>query len=64
MITPQINRRRRAPLWAILGLPAFGVPLVVALLAWAAPERKAEALPCEVEPAIEHLHLPGSEDVA
>ena len=37
MVTTKIGERREVPLWAALGVPLVGVPLLVALLAITAP---------------------------
>jgi hypothetical protein len=37
MIQAHINEERAAPLWAAVGVPLLGVPLMVALLALFAP---------------------------
>ena len=40
MTYAQIDKKRAVPWWAIFGAPLVGVPLVVAVLALAAPEQK------------------------
>ena len=41
MTYAQIDKQRAVPWWAIFGAPLVGVPVVVALLALAAPEQQA-----------------------
>lgn len=41
MINAHVNRDQAAPLWAVLGAPLVGVPLMVALLALSAPAQEA-----------------------
>lgn len=40
MTYAQIDKKRAVPWWAIFGAPLVGVPLVVAVLALAAPEHQ------------------------
>ncbi len=40
MLNTYVNERREVPLWAI-GVPAVGVPIMVALLALTAPRHEA-----------------------
>ena len=40
MINPHISERRAVPIWAALGAPLIGVPLMVALLALVAPAQR------------------------
>ncbi len=40
MLNTYINERREVPLWAALGAPLIGVPLMVALLALTAPKQE------------------------
>lgn len=51
MIQAHIDNKRSVPLWAIVGAPLIGVPLMVALLALAAPAGVPEAT--EIEAGIE-----------
>ena len=39
MLNTHLSERREAPLWAVLGAPLIGVPLMVALLALTAPKQ-------------------------
>ena len=40
MLNIHISERREVPLWAALGAPLIGVPLMVALLALTAPKQE------------------------
>ena len=40
MLNAHISERREVPLWAALGAPLIGVPLMVALLALTAPKQE------------------------
>ncbi|MCH7531487.1 MAG: hypothetical protein IIB36_06925 [Gemmatimonadetes bacterium] len=40
MLNTHISERREVPLWAALGAPLIGVPLMVALLALTAPKQE------------------------
>ena len=42
MINTHISERREVPLWAVLGAPLIGVPLMVALLALTAPKQDTQ----------------------
>lgn len=37
MIQARLSDRKRAPIWAVVGVPLLAVPMLVALLAWTAP---------------------------
>ena len=62
MLNTHVNERREVPLWAAVGAPLLGVPLLVALLAVTAPkqempvdEAKADATTEQVEDqAVDH----------
>jgi hypothetical protein len=41
MIHTRIDSRRAVPFWAALGAPLIGIPLMVALLAFAGPSDRA-----------------------
>ena len=43
MITARIRSERAVPLWAVLGAPLVGVPLMVVLLALTAPAQEMPA---------------------
>ena len=55
MIQARLSDRKRAPIWAVVGVPLVAVPMLVALLAWTAPadqggvEVAGIALPAPVE---------------
>lgn len=63
-----LNRERRLPLWAVIGAPLIGVPVMVGLLALTAPvveERAIEPVPAFVaEPVDTHLVDPVSNESA
>ncbi len=40
MLSTHISKKREVPLWAALGAPLIGVPLMVALLALTAPKQE------------------------
>ena len=48
-----IRKDKTAPLWAVLGAPLIGVPLMVGLLALAAPGEAEPATEPNVEFAVE-----------
>ena len=68
MTQRHLNRERRPPLWAIIGAPLIGVPVMVGLLALSAPvveEPAVEPIPAFVtEPVDTHLVDPASNDSA
>jgi hypothetical protein len=43
MINAHINEKEGAPWWVAIGAPLVGVPLMVALLALASPQKNALA---------------------
>ena len=45
MIHAHISEKRAVPLWAVIGAPLVGVPLMVALLALAAPQKEVAGEP-------------------
>ena len=56
MMYARIDERRAAPLWAAVGVPLLGIPLMVALLALLTPGTPApaeERLGTESEPVME-----------
>lgn len=55
MINARIEHRRAAPAWVALGAPLIGVPLLVGLLALAAPDPE----PMEPESAVVAASDPG-----
>ena len=63
-----LKKERTPPLWAILGAPLIGVPIMVGLLALAAPDSEGpitEPVPAVVtEPLDTHLIEPISHDSA
>jgi len=48
MINAHINEKKRAPWWIAIGAPLVGVPLMVALLTLASPEKNAPVAEPEV----------------
>lgn len=59
MIQAHMNRERAVPLWAALGTPLVGVPLMVALLALAAPSEPV--VETETSFTIEQVDVPAIE---
>jgi hypothetical protein len=68
MTQRHLNRDKTPPLWAVLGAPLIGVPLMVALIALSAPKVEApapESAPALVtEPVDTHVVEPVLNDSA
>jgi hypothetical protein len=55
MTTRPMKKERSAPLWAVLGAPLVGVPLMVGLLSLAAPKHAGTASTPEAGLAIQQV---------
>jgi len=55
MIYPHMKEEKAVPIWAALGAPLIGVPLMVALLALAAPARPDAAVDPDAGVRIEQV---------
>lgn len=67
MTQKHLDRKKNPPLWAVLGAPLIGVPLMVALIALGAPKQEAPAAeqgPAVVAPADTHVVDPVLNDTA
>jgi hypothetical protein len=68
MTQAHLSKDKSPPLWAILGAPLIGVPIMVALLALGAPQGEVpsiEAMPVQVtEPVDTHVVESVSNDTA
>lgn len=68
MTRRHLNKASRPPLWAVLGAPLIGVPVMVGLLALGAPKTQApptETMPSFVaEPVDTHVVEPQPNDSA
>ncbi|MDA0329883.1 MAG: hypothetical protein O2958_12860 [Gemmatimonadetes bacterium] len=57
MIQAHIDNKKSVPLWAIVGAPLIGVPLMVALLALTTPAGVPEATDIEAGIEIEQVDV-------
>jgi hypothetical protein len=67
MTQKHLDKKKNPPLWAVLGAPLIGVPLMVALIALGAPKKEAPAAeqgPAVVVPADTHAVDPVLNDSA
>ena len=67
MTQKHLDKTKNPPLWAVLGAPLIGVPLMVALIALGAPKQEApaaEQVPAVVAPADTHVVAPVLNDSA
>ncbi len=66
MTQKHLDKKKNPPLWAVLGAPLIGVPLMVALIALAAPKQEAPAAEQEpvVAPVDTHVVAPVLNDTA
>ena len=67
MTQKHLDKKKNPPLWAVLGAPLIGVPLMVALIALGAPKTDApaaEGVPGMVAPADTHVVDPVLDDSA
>lgn len=55
MINAHISKKNTVPWWAVIGAPLVGVPLIVGLLALAAPERDASGADTDPDFAVEQV---------
>ena len=55
MLNTLSNERREVPLWAAIGAPLVGVPLLVALLALTAPKQETQVDGAEVSATTEQV---------
>lgn len=55
MINAHMKNRESAPVWAILGAPLLGIPLLIALLALAHPRAEATEADTESMVTIEQI---------
>lgn len=55
MIHAHVSKQKSAPRWAVFGAPLFGVPLMVGLLALAAPDRHVVGAEPEGDVTIEEV---------
>lgn len=61
MINAHMKNRQSAPVWAILGAPLVGIPLIVALLALAQP--RAESMEPDTESMVTIEQMEGIEKI-
>ena len=54
MLSTHISKKREVPLWAALGAPLIGVPLMVALLALTGPKQETPVDAPEASATTEH----------
>jgi len=52
-----ISERRAAPMWAVLGAPLLGVPLMVFMLSLAVPATATPGVAPEAEQTIEQVEV-------
>ena len=57
MIHARIDDERAIPFWAAIGAPLVGVPLMVALLALAAPSKEAAVVPLDMGVSTEQVEV-------
>jgi hypothetical protein len=57
MIRTHVKRERAVPLWAAVGAPLLGVPLMVALLSLVAPAQDAPATEPEASHTTEQVEV-------
>lgn len=57
MINAHISKKNTVPWWAVIGAPLVGVPLIVGVLALAAPEREATGADTDPDFAVEQVEL-------
>ena len=64
MLNTHISERREVPLWAAIGAPAIGVPLMVALLALTAPKHETAVDGAEAGATTEQVERQAIDDAS